>query len=138
MSSGAKSISEAGSIGLHTAAYLASRNGHLASASEIAAALHVSEAHLYKVLQRLVRVGIATSTRGPGGGYGLGRMPGKTRLIDVLEAVDGPFKGGSCLFGRKTCSAGRCVMGGALGRVNAMLREYFEGTTLAAFAGRKE
>lgn len=138
MSPGARGISEAGSIGLHTAAYLAARSAELVPASEIAASLCVSEAHLHKVLQRLVRAGIATSTRGPNGGYRLSGSPEDTRLMDVLEAVEGPFAGGDCLFGRKTCAAKRCVMGGALRKVNAVLREYFEGTTLAAFAGRKE
>ena len=62
-------MSEAVSIALHASALLASDPGTKLSNKQIAGRLHVSEAHLSKVLQRLVKVGLVRSMKGPKGGF---------------------------------------------------------------------
>ena len=57
-------ISDAAVLGIHALGTLTGAEEPV-SASRMAAALGVSEAHLSKVLQRLVRAGLVSSSRGP-------------------------------------------------------------------------
>ena len=47
--------------------------------------------YLEQIFQRLRRADIVTSKRGPGGGYGLSRDPGRINLREIVEAVEGPL-----------------------------------------------
>jgi Rrf2 family protein len=96
----------------------------------LARSLRVSEAHLAKVLQRLAKVGIATSTRGPAGGYTLGGRGGGITLLEIVEAIEGPLQSIDCLMPVKTCSGGTCIFGDLLDSVNRRFREYLSGTTI--------
>lgn len=124
-------ISEAASLGLHTMVFLAKSGEELASTREIATALQVSEAHLSKVLQRLVRVGLVKSVRGPKGGFLLARSGDEMTLLDVYEAIDGPLEPVNCLLGTPTCRGSACILGGVLQTVNDQVREYLAGTKLS-------
>lgn len=128
--SGTFHISEAASLALHTAAILAGDPGRTRRTSELAEALGASEAHLAKVLQRLGRAGIVSARRGPGGGYVLARDPGDITLMQVFEAIEGPWRQPGCLLGRQAC-AGPCIMGGLLAQVGRAAGDYFSGTRLS-------
>ena len=69
--------------------YLALDRGKLATIPAIAAAYGISENHLMKVVQHLVRQGIVESTRGKGGGLRLARPPEKIRLGEVVRSSEG-------------------------------------------------
>ena len=127
-------MSEAANLALHTMAHLASRPGERLSARELAEVFNASENHLAKVLQRLSRAGLLQSTRGPGGGFVLGRPAGDITLLMVFEAVDGPLQFSDCLFQRPVCNGRSCVMGKTLRRANAMFEKHFSQTTLATYA----
>ncbi len=92
--------------------------------------LLVSEAHLSKVLQRLAREGLLASTRGPGGGFRLVRGGGEITLLEVFEAIDGPFEPDECLMHERTCGRFGCLFGDLLGDINRQVREYLDGRTL--------
>ena len=62
-------ISEACSIAIHAMLVLATNADKTLLARDIASILHVSESHLQKVLQRLVRSSLVSSVRGPNGGF---------------------------------------------------------------------
>ncbi len=133
-------VSEAASLALHTMVFLAKNNGQLASTKEIASTLQVSEAHLSKVLQRLVRVGLVKSTRGPKGGFELARGGDQITLLDVYESIDGPLGSTNCLLGTPTCGGNVCILGDLLKTVNKEVKEYLAGTKLNGLAnvyGRK-
>jgi DNA-binding IscR family transcriptional regulator len=49
---------------------------------------------LSKVVKRLASAGVLGSSPGTGGGYRLARPPRRIPLLDVIEAVDGPVRGG--------------------------------------------
>ena len=122
-------MSEATALGLHTMAVVARRN-EATSTAQIAAELHASEAHLAKVLQRLVRVGLLTSRRGPSGGYGLARPPTETTLLDVYEALEGPLRRDGCLFTEPVCRRAHCILGDLVEHLRNEVRNRLESTTL--------
>lgn len=128
-------MSEATTLGIHAMAYLADHRSdgepQMHSVHEIASHLNVSEAHLAKVLQRLSHVGHLRSTRGPKGGFTLAREPNRITLLDVYEALEGPFKINRCLFSEPICGRAECIMGGLIEKVGTEVRTYLEQTTLA-------
>ena len=66
---------------------LRERSGPVALA-QIAARQGVSLSFLEQLFSRLRRAGLVDSTRGPGGGYSLGRRPQDISLADVVASVD--------------------------------------------------
>ena len=123
-------ISEAASIAFHAVALLVANPKKHFSNKEIAARLHVSEAHLSKVLQRLCKTGILKSIRGPKGGFLLQESSYGMSLLDVFEAIEGPLELSTCLFDSPVCDSNDCVFGGLIESVNELVREYFVVTKL--------
>ena len=129
-------ISDAANLAIHAMAHIArSRGGVNQSVGEIAAHQGVSEAHLSKVMQRLVKVGLVTSRRGPGGGFLLGRGAGTISLLEILEAMDGPMSDCKCLLGRKKCLFGGCALGALLTHVNHQVRVFLASRNLTDLTG---
>ncbi len=58
------------------------------AAEQIAEATRVPRRYAHKVLQALVRAGLARSQSGPGGGYALVRPPEGLSILDVVSAVE--------------------------------------------------
>ncbi|MBK8977416.1 MAG: Rrf2 family transcriptional regulator [Planctomycetes bacterium] len=65
---------------------------------EVAERYGIPEAVLAKVLQGLVRAGIARGVRGVGGGYVLARAAGEITTFDVIAVFDPPRRVGHCLL----------------------------------------
>jgi Rrf2 family protein len=124
-------ISEAASLALHSMVLLASKPEKIFSVREIAFTLHVSEAHLSKVLQRLARVGLVTSNRGPKGGFVLGKKSNEITLLEVYEAIDGPLTSNRCLFETPICNGAQCIFGDLLLTTNNRYKAYLEGMKLS-------
>lgn len=59
--------------------------------SKLAANGSMPERFLLQILRNLVTHGILRSTRGVEGGYSLTRPPEQISLLDVIEAIEGPF-----------------------------------------------
>jgi len=131
--SSALRISEAASIGLHTVLLLARAGQEFLSAKGIAAQMGVSEAHLSKVLQRLVHAGIAQSVRGPHGGFRLAAGAEDSSLLAVYEAIDGPLRPLPCLLGRPMCDGKSCILGGLLASVNEQISDHLASVRLTQF-----
>ena len=53
----------------------------------------ISLSYLEQLFSRLRRDGVVESTRGPGGGYALGRSADKITVADIVSAVDEPVDG---------------------------------------------
>ncbi len=134
-------ISEATSLALHTVALLASLpqgttrtttpDAQRLSAHEIAERIHVSEAHLSKVLQRLHKAHIVDSVRGRDGGFTLAKRASRIRLLDVYEAIEGKLGHSRCLMGKSRCGASRCILGGLLADVDQRLWAYLSNTRVS-------
>ena len=124
-------FSEASSLAIHAMVYLAAHTDKRLSNSHIASELNVSEAHLSKVLQRLRKVGLVRSSRGPNGGFEFAKPSSKIALLDVLEAIDGPFQIKECLFMEPKCSGNKCIFGNILLSVSDSVKNYLENTYLS-------
>lgn len=123
-------ISDAASLGLHAMVLLAAYSQKGISTRQIASELQVSEAHLSKVLQRLGKVGLVASIRGPKGGFTLGKNADDITLLEVYEAIDGPLVPNKCLLGTRICDGERCILGDLLETVDKQVRDYLATTRL--------
>ena len=47
--------------------------------------------YLLKLLQQLVKANILHSKRGPHGGFSLAKSPNQISVLQIIEAIDGPF-----------------------------------------------
>lgn len=104
--------------------YLAANHARLITSREIIATLKVSDAHLMKVLQRLVKAGLIRSIRGPNGGFLLTKSPDQISLLDVYESIEGRMQPGSCLLGTPVCRDKKCILGSLIDNVNREVLDY--------------
>jgi Rrf2 family nitric oxide-sensitive transcriptional repressor len=129
-------MSEATALGLHTMAVIA-RYGKPMSTTQIATELRASEAHLSKVLRQLVRVGLLSSKRGPGGGYALAKPSDETSLLDVYEVLEGPLRRDGCLFSEPVCGEVNCILGDLVERLRRKAHDHLESTSLSDIANER-
>jgi len=128
---GIVNISEAASIAIHAMVLIAANPGRILPAGEIASFFGLSSTHLAKVMQRLVKAGLAVSTRGPAGGFKLGRPSRNIALLEIYETIEGPLLDGGCLLGREKCLGSRCILGDMIKKVNKEARQTLTDRTLA-------
>ncbi len=130
-------FSEAGSIAMHAMILIALEKQRRLRIHDIAEAFGFSEAHLAKVLNRLVRAGMINATRGPSGGYDLARHAGEITLKDVYEAIEGQPEENRCMFSIRKCKGDGCPLGGFFGEKSREIDEQLAGITLAdvSFSG---
>jgi Rrf2 family cysteine metabolism transcriptional repressor len=86
--------------GLRALSVLADSYGELpVSAKEISEREDISPSFLEQLLAHLRRHDIISGIRGPGGGFKLKKPPDEIKIVDVVEALEGPFYTSSCLSG---------------------------------------
>jgi Rrf2 family protein len=117
-------ISDAANMAIHALASIGQTTNASQSVNRISTELGVSETHLSKVLQRVVKAGLVTSRRGPHGGFLLSRKPDSISLLEILEAIDGRLVDCKCLLGRKRCLFGGCAMDALASHVNHQVRAF--------------
>jgi Rrf2 family protein len=127
-------ISEATSLAFHAMALLSAEPERRHSARELAGTLCVSEAHLAKVMQRLAKQDLVESFRGPGGGFRLGVNMNNVTLLEVFEAIEGPFQPSNCLLGGVLCGGRKCIFGELIRTVNEKVLTYLSETRLGELA----
>lgn len=127
-------ISEAVAIGIHAVFALSADSSKRLSGRELAAGIKASEAHLLKVMRRLVKAGIVSSERGPSGGFAIAKKPESIPLIDIYEAIEGDFPSGACLFATPVCEKKICPLGDFICDINGKSRAYFRKTTIGDLA----
>jgi len=133
--SGVVKLSEAASIALHAMTLLALRADEYVSVKDLASRLPVSETHLAKVLQRLVKAGLVTSVRGPGGGFTLHADPRGTTLLQIYEAIEGKLEVAECMFSQRPESCGACILDDALAEANRIVHARLARTRLSQLTG---
>jgi len=66
--------------------------------------LGIPSPFLGKILQKMAREKILSSTKGPHGGFGLGRKPEDITLYDIVVHVDGEDYFNNCIIRLEPCS----------------------------------
>lgn len=127
-------LSEAASMAFHALAVLSANPDRFLTAGEISKTICGSEAHLAKVMRRLVRDRLVSSTRGPGGGFKMARPAGDITLLDIYEAVEGKFRVAECMLDEPCCEDNDCIMGSLIRSVSIEVFEYFRSRNLSDFA----
>lgn len=73
---------------LRASVFLSESMGEVQTASRVAEATKTPVRYASRVLQLLVEGGLATSQRGPSGGFALSRAPTEITLLDVVQAIE--------------------------------------------------
>jgi Rrf2 family transcriptional regulator, iron-sulfur cluster assembly transcription factor len=85
--------------------YLARKpEGSNTSIRNLAKTLKIPRHFLAKILQRLTRKGILSSSRGPSGGFSLDKPAEGITLFHIVDAVDGVSFASRCVLGFSECS----------------------------------
>ncbi|NLE22424.1 MAG: Rrf2 family transcriptional regulator [Actinobacteria bacterium] len=109
--------------------------GHVASLHEIGEAQDIPESFLAKILQSLVRSGLAVSQRGAHGGFALARPATEITMQQVIEAIDGPISVNQCVLSPEDCGrSASCTVHVAWVRAQEQLMDVLGSVTLESLA----
>jgi Rrf2 family iron-sulfur cluster assembly transcriptional regulator len=91
----------------------------------------ISLSYLEQLFGKLRRHQLVESTRGPGGGYTLGRPAKDVTVADIIFAVDEPLDATQC-GGKENClDDQRCMTHDLWSNLNAKMVEYLDSVNLA-------
>jgi Rrf2 family protein len=71
---------------------------------KISGELGIPAPFLAKILQVLAKHKLLSSTKGPNGGFGLGKDPNKISLYEIVTVIDGNDIFDKCLISLRTCN----------------------------------
>ncbi len=129
-------ISKLTDYGTVILACLAQQPDRLLTASEVAERTKIGLPTVSKLLKKLQRAGLVTSTRGSHGGYQLARPANEITAIGILAALEGPVALTECSSERSSCGiASSCHVGHTWQRVNAAIHRALSDITLAELSG---
>jgi Rrf2 family protein len=98
-------LSQTAEYALRAVLYLAERaDDGTVRVGEMAQALRIPRNYLSKILHRLARAGVLTSTRGKTGGFQLAVAAERLRLSEIVAPFDRVDERRRCLLGRPQCS----------------------------------
>ena len=111
-------------------------SGRAANTREIAEKYDIPVELLAKVLQRLARAGLVTSTAGPTGGYRLAKTPESISVGAVIQIVDGTPAIAQCFRadGHGCEQLDKCTIRTPLERINARIVQMLDLISLAEIA----
>ena len=91
----------------------------------------ISLSYLEQLFGKLRRHELVESTRGPGGGYTLGRKAEEISVADIIVAVDEPIDATQC-GGKENChEEQKCLTHDLWVRLNEQIFEFLRSVTLA-------
>jgi Rrf2 family transcriptional regulator, iron-sulfur cluster assembly transcription factor len=92
----------------------------------------ISLSYLEQLFGKLRRQQLVESTRGPGGGYSLGRRADEITVADIILAVDEPLDATGCA-GKENCmgdDSGRCMTHDLWASLNEKMLEFLSSVSL--------
>jgi Rrf2 family transcriptional regulator, iron-sulfur cluster assembly transcription factor len=96
----------------------------------------ISLSYLEQLFGKLRRNGLVESTRGPGGGYTLGRNSSSISIAEIITSVDEAMDATSC-GGKENCNGsqsgeggGRCMTHDLWSKLNARMSEFLGSVSL--------
>jgi Rrf2 family protein len=110
---------------------------------KISEALDIPSPFLGKILQVLVRRKLLSSTKGPHGGFGLGKEPDQISLYDIIIEMDGDELFNSCLLGAGRCDenkaeGGHCAIHKDFEKVRTQMVDLYKSKTVGELAAAAE
>jgi Rrf2 family iron-sulfur cluster assembly transcriptional regulator len=110
---------------------LRSSNGPVALAA-ISQRQQISLSYLEQLFGKLRRHELVESTRGPGGGYSLGRGADAITVADIIVAVDEPIDATGCSGGEHCMGedTGKCMTHDLWAGLNAKMIEFLDSVSL--------
>ena len=100
------------------------------NADEIAHYTQSSKYHTAYILKNLVKNGYLISVRGPEGGFDLKIPPGKIRLLDIWEIVEGKFIIKGCLNDHMACFCDVCIFSDKIYNIHKELYDFLNKNTI--------
>jgi Rrf2 family iron-sulfur cluster assembly transcriptional regulator len=100
----------------------------------------ISLSYLEQLFGKLRRAELVESTRGPGGGYSLGRRAEDITVADVIQAVDEAIDATGC-SGKENCMGddhGRCLTHDLWTRLNEHMLVYLSSISLRHLADEQK
>lgn len=83
--------------------YLASADSRRVAAPEIAEKMDISVNYLRQALSSLARAHLVLSSPSPTGGYALAKPAAEISILEIIEAVEGPFDPVDCVLREGPC-----------------------------------
>ncbi len=96
-------ISKLTDYGTLVLAQLPASGEGLASAGQVAAATHLSQPTVSKLLKALAHAGLVVSERGSHGGYALARPDDEISAAEIIDAIEGPVAITECSSAVSRC-----------------------------------
>jgi Rrf2 family iron-sulfur cluster assembly transcriptional regulator len=92
---------------------------------------HISLSYLEQLFGKLRRNGLVESTRGPGGGYTLGKPASDITITAIITSVDEPMDATKCGGAQNCHGDGKpCMTHDLWTTLNDRIREYLDSVTL--------
>jgi len=126
------SLSEAGSIAIHSMVLIAQADSKL-NVVKIAERTGSSKHHVAKVLQRLVKDDFLVSNRGPHGGFELKRSAEEIDLLSVYESIEGKIEIAKCPLNNMICAFDKCILGNIISDMTRNFQSYMKNQKLSEY-----
>ena len=125
---------------LYAAAEMAMAGEQLVTVAAVAKRYRIPEGALAKVFQQLVRSGLASGTRGIGGGYRLARPASRVTVLEVMQVFERSRPAGACLLhdgpGENCPQMSACGLHWLFTEVDELVRCTYESVTLETLVRR--
>ncbi len=122
---------------------LNAKEGNKIGIKKISEDLEIPTPFLGKILQSLARQKLLTSTKGPHGGFGMGKKPTEITLMNIVEIVDGLDMFENCLIGMKPCKTDTnkrppCPVHNQFGSIRKTIYDLFNDKTIGQLIDEME
>lgn len=125
---------------LYAAAEMTLAGDEPTTVAAVAERYGIPEGALAKVFQQLVRSGLATGTRGIGGGYRLARPAKKITVLNVMHVFERRRESTGCLLhqrpGQRCPKQSVCSLHWLFNEVDELVRSTYESVTLQTLVRR--
>jgi len=130
-------LTNATKIAIRAALYLAmfSNETKKLGVKHIADTLEIPKPFLAKLLQKLNKSNIVSSTKGPYGGFYLNKVNTKKRVWDIIVCIDNPERFDQCFLGLAKCSdENPCPVHFTVSPFKKKIMSEFKDKTISQFA----
>jgi len=131
-------LSNTSKYALRAAIYIAfnATDGKKIGIRTISDELNIPSPFLAKILQVLAKHKVLSSTKGPNGGFGIGKDPFKVSLYDIVHIIDGDDLFKKCLISMRMCNENeiQCPMHSRYEKIRNQLVEMFKQQSIGKLA----